>query len=55
MLILLAWIVYIYIYIYILEMSPASREVISSMSRVGVLGVTGGIVCLVSSLLVYLL
>ena len=34
----------IYIYIYILEISPASRDVISSVSRVGELGVMGGII-----------
>ena len=31
------------IHIYILEIGPASRDTISSVSRVGVLGVMGGV------------
>ena len=33
--------IYVYIYIYILEIRPALRAIISSVSRVGVLGVMG--------------
>ena len=36
--------IHIYIYIYILEIGPASRDSISSVSRAGVLGVIGRIV-----------
>ena len=33
--------IYMYIYIYTLEISPASRDIISSVIHVGVLGVVG--------------
>ena len=48
--------IYIYIYIYILEIGPASRDSISSMSRAGVLGVIGRMVLThIAHILIFLL